>query len=305
MLSSCNSSNGNAVGSSCIFYDITTGSNAQPCATGSVNCLTQASGDTYGVLALNGANAFSASPGFDAATGLGSLNVTNFITALWIPQAPTALTATPGDGTVSLQWDASNLAQTYNVYQGTAAGGEGVAPVLTGVTGTTAKITSLANGQAYFFRVAAVDGGGTSGYSAEATTTVLPSTPGALVATAGDHSVTLTWTASMGASSYSVYQGTVAGGETASAVKSGIAGMSTTISGLTDGQAYYFAVAAVNAGGNSAKSNETNAMPMAPSRGGGGGIGALEVLFLTAIALFGRREYAPQTSGASGARHIR
>lgn len=281
-LNNCNSSKGNAVGSNCVFYDVTTGSNAVPCSTGSVDCITQTNGDSYGVLGSNGTVAFTAGPGFDLATGLGSLNVTNFVTALWIPPAPAGLTATPGNGTVALSWSASNLAQTYNVYQGTAAGAEGAAPVLTGVSGTAVTISGLTNGQAYFYRVAAVNGGGTSAYSNEADATVLPSTPTALAATAANGSVTLSWSASKGATSYSVYQGTSAGGESASAVRAGIVGATTaTISGLSNGQAYFFEVAAVNGGGSSAQSNEASATPVAPS--GGGGMGAIEVLFLSLL----------------------
>jgi subtilase family serine protease len=286
-LNNCNSSKGNAVGGNCVFYDITTGSNAVPCSTGSVNCVTQTNGDSYGVLGSNGTVAFAAGPGFDLATGLGSLNVTNFVTTLWIPPAPTGLAATPGNGTIALSWSATNLAQTYNVYQGTAAGAEGAAPVLTGIGGTAVTISGLANGQAYFYRVAAVNGGGTSAFSNEADATVLPSTPTALVATAANGSVTLSWSPSKGATSYSVYQGTSAGGEGASAVRAGIVGAATTISGLSNGQVYFFEVAAVNGGGSSAHSNEASATPVAPS--GGGGVGAIEVLFLSLLTVMSLR----------------
>lgn len=281
-LGSCNSNSGNAVGSACIFYDITTGANAPACMSGSPDCVTQTSGDAYGVQSANGGAGYAAAPGFDLATGLGSLNVTNFILRLWVPPPPAALSATPGNTTVTLHWPASNLAQTYNIYQGSAAGGEALAPVLAGVSGTTAAVAGLMNGKTYFFRIAAVNGGGTSAWSGEAQATVLPATPGALAATAGNGTVSLTWGASAGAVSYSVYRGTHAGGEGATAVQSGISGTTASLSGLTNGQGYFFRITAVNAGGSSAMSNEASAMPAAPSSGGGGGggIGALELLTL-------------------------
>ncbi|MGC0776463.1 MAG: Ig-like domain repeat protein, partial [Candidatus Acidiferrum sp.] len=58
---------------SCVFYDVTTGSNSVPCAGGSPNCSS----------AQNGVNGFlngqSAGTGYDLATGLGSVNVANLV----------------------------------------------------------------------------------------------------------------------------------------------------------------------------------------------------------------------------------
>ena len=72
-LTNCNSStvaNGNA----CNFYDVTYGTNAQVCTTGSINCVTNTSGDAYGVV-----SGYSTTTGFDEATGLGSVNATNLV----------------------------------------------------------------------------------------------------------------------------------------------------------------------------------------------------------------------------------
>ncbi len=61
--------------SSCVFYDITSGSNAVPCAGGSTNCSSSQAG-TDGIL-----NGQSATAGYDLATGLGSVNATNLANA--------------------------------------------------------------------------------------------------------------------------------------------------------------------------------------------------------------------------------
>lgn len=82
-LHSCNASNGNTVGSSCIFYDITEGDNDIPCQAGTPDCYS-ATGDTYGVLSTSTTEesiAYSATHGWDFATGLGSVNVTNLVNA--------------------------------------------------------------------------------------------------------------------------------------------------------------------------------------------------------------------------------
>jgi hypothetical protein len=63
-------------------------------------------------------------------------------------------------------------------------------------------------------------------------------------------------------------------------VQSGVSGTSVTIGGLTNGKAYYFTVAAVDAGGVSAPSGQASATPAAPKGGGG----AMDWLALAGIA---------------------
>ncbi|MGO8670756.1 MAG: glycoside hydrolase family 3 C-terminal domain-containing protein, partial [Capsulimonadaceae bacterium] len=90
-----------------------------------------------------------------------------------------------------------------------------------------------------------------------------PSTPTNLTATAGNAQVSLSWTASSGATSYSVYRGTASGAESATAIASGVTTTSYTNTGLTNGTAYFYKVAAVNANGTSALSTEASATPSA------------------------------------------
>ena len=82
VLASCDATNGNAVGSTCIFHDITVGSNDVPCY-GTVNCFGSA-GLSYGVLSTSDKKekvAYPATKGWDFTTGLGSIDVTNLVTA--------------------------------------------------------------------------------------------------------------------------------------------------------------------------------------------------------------------------------
>jgi subtilase family serine protease len=79
--STCNSSNGNAVGSSCIFYDITQGDMDVNC-TGTHSCY-KPSG-TYGVLSTSTSaydKAYGTNTGWDFATGIGSVNAYNLVYA--------------------------------------------------------------------------------------------------------------------------------------------------------------------------------------------------------------------------------
>jgi hypothetical protein len=70
----CNSSATNGPANTCIFNDVTTGTDAMPCAKGTRNCTTSNNADQYGVL-----SGFSAGAGYDLATGLGSVNVANLV----------------------------------------------------------------------------------------------------------------------------------------------------------------------------------------------------------------------------------
>jgi len=90
---------------------------------------------------------------------------------------------------------------------------------------------------------------------------VIPTVPASLTATPGSGSVTLSWTAVSGATSYNVYQSTTSGGEGSAPVAIGITGTTYTATGLTNGKPYYFEVAAVNSAGIGAISSEATATP--------------------------------------------
>jgi subtilase family serine protease len=78
--SACNASQGAAVLSSCVFHDVTTGNITEPCY-GTNSCY-DPMGDVYGVLSASDTSlneAYPATAGWDFATGLGSVNVTNLV----------------------------------------------------------------------------------------------------------------------------------------------------------------------------------------------------------------------------------
>ena len=96
----CSAETVKASTTSCIFNDVDSGNNAMPCANGSIDCSVIYAGDPAGVLSLsNGSPAFSATAGYDQATGLGSLNVANLVnnwptstTGPLVSLSPTSLT---------------------------------------------------------------------------------------------------------------------------------------------------------------------------------------------------------------------
>ncbi len=104
--SSCNSA---SPASTCVFYDVTVGTNNEPCLKGTPNCTVTNSGDANGLLP-----GYNAGTGYDAATGLGTINAANLInsfdSAFALSSAePTVPVAAPGDsGTMSATITARN-----------------------------------------------------------------------------------------------------------------------------------------------------------------------------------------------------
>ncbi|HLJ50820.1 MAG TPA: glycoside hydrolase family 44 protein [Bryobacteraceae bacterium] len=105
------------------------------------------------------------------AAGTSPLSNEASATPLEPPSAPTSVSATAGTAQITLKWKAPAGANTYNVYRGTAAGGEGTTPVATGITTTSYVDTGLTSRQKYFYKVAGVNVAGTGRLSNEASAT--------------------------------------------------------------------------------------------------------------------------------------
>ena len=91
----------------------------------------------------------------------------------------------------------------------------------------------------------------------------IPAAPAGLQATAGNAQVSLSWTASTGATSYKVYRSTVSG--SGYAVLASGAVTSYVDKAVTNGTTYYYVVSAVNSAGESPKSSQVSATPTSPA----------------------------------------
>ena len=177
------------------------------------------------------------------------------------PAAPTGLTATPGNGQVTLTWTASSGATSYYVKRSTTSGTE--IQVATALAATYTD-TTVTNGTKYYYVVSAYNSYGQSANSAEVSAipvVAIPSAPTGLTATPGDKQVALTWTASAGATSYKVKRATTSGGPYPTLVGSPLTS-ALTDAGLTNGTPYYYVVTAVNTAGESGNSNQASATPV-------------------------------------------
>jgi fibronectin type 3 domain-containing protein len=182
-----------------------------------------------------------------------------------VPAMPTGLQATAGNAQVSLSWNTSTGATSYNVKRSNTSGG----PYTKISSPTTASYTDtgLTNGTPYYYIVTAVNSAGESAASSQATATpttpvTIPAAPTDLQATAGNTQVSLTWSASAGATSYNVKRSTTSGGPYTKI--SSPEATSYLDTGLTNGTPYYYVVTAVNSAGESPASSQATATPTAP-----------------------------------------
>jgi hypothetical protein len=171
------------------------------------------------------------------------------------PAPPTLVSPANGATGVSLTpaltWNASAGATSYDVYLGTSP----TPPLVTNVTMTSYTSATLAAGTTYYWQIVAKNSGGTGGSSVWSFTTVPPGAPSTPVltfpangATGASLAPTLTWNASTGATSYSVYFGT---SPTPPLVTS-TTGTGYYTGPLVAGNTYYWQIVATNGTGPSA-----------------------------------------------------
>jgi cellulose 1,4-beta-cellobiosidase len=125
--------------------------------------------------------------------------------------------------------------------------------------------TAVTNGTKYFYVVSAYNSAGASANSAEVSATPAlpaPAAPTGLAANAANAQVSLSWSASSGATSYHVKRSNTSGSETQIAAPNT---NSFTDTNLTNGTKYFYVVSAVNSGGESTNSGEVSATPVAPA----------------------------------------
>jgi fibronectin type 3 domain-containing protein len=191
--------------------------------------------------------------------------VTSTTTA--VPAAPTALAATAGNQQISLSWTAGSGATSYHVKRATVSGGPYTqvgSPAAASYTDT-----GLTNGTNYFYVVSAVNASGESANSSQTSgtpasfspTSSVPAAPTSLTATPGNQQISLTWTASSGATTYHVKRAAVSGGPYTQVAAP--AGNSYINTGLTNGTPYFYVLSALNSTGESANSSPASATPSA------------------------------------------
>ncbi|MEI6701358.1 MAG: fibronectin type III domain-containing protein, partial [Actinomycetota bacterium] len=186
------------------------------------------------------------------------------------PGAPTGLTVTPSNQSVTVAWTAPLSSGGFPITGYTVtASPSGKTCDADGAT-TTCTVLGLSNGQAYTFVVTSTTGHGTPASSPSSPSTTpytVPGTPTAVVAQPADRELVVSWTAPSddGGNAVSSYTATAWTSLNASAGTCTTSDGSTTgctISGLTNGVGYTVTVVATNLAGTSAASSaSTSAIP--------------------------------------------
>jgi titin len=228
---------------------------------------------TNGTTALANGTTYSVQLRAVNSAGTGSASSSTTATPTTVPGAPTSVSSAPGVSAIDLEWTApaSNGGTAVSDYliEMSTNGGSTWTTVSDGVSSTpSASVTGLTNGTQYIFRVSAVNSVGT-GVASSWTTSVAPrtapGTPSNLALVAGASSIAASWTApSSGGSTitdYIIEYST--DGSTWATFSDGLStSASTTISGLTNGTAYFVRVSAVNvAGTGTAVASGTTSTP--------------------------------------------
>ncbi|MBD2864185.1 fibronectin type III domain-containing protein [Paenibacillus sp. IB182363] len=178
--------------------------------------------------------------------------------------SPILHTPVAGAGQVTLSWSSVNGATGYALYASTTSGQYGTEMTTVASSVYEHAVTGLVNGTTYYFVVKAkydgVDGPPSNERSATPQVP-LPGVPVLNAPVAGNGQAALSWNPVGGAMGYKIYVSTTSGqyGSEIATVGGSVYGHSVV--DLVNGTTYYFVVKAMNAGGDSAASNEGSTVP--------------------------------------------
>jgi alpha-galactosidase len=181
-----------------------------------------------------------------------------------VPPLPANVVAIGSNTDVTIIWNASAGATSYNVYRFT--GSTPPALLNSGITATNFTDSALGPAVTNYYLVTAANACNESGWSAFAGAVTAPAAPTGLAATPGDNEVELDWTAPAGAAAFNVKRSTANGGPY-TIIAGNVTGNAYLDFSVTNGATYYYVVSALNAGGEGPNSAQISVTPLAPVTG--------------------------------------
>ena len=221
-----------------------------------VTGLTNGTGYLFRIRAVNGIGTSTSSPASAS------------VTPIAVAATPTNVVGNFGNAQAVISWTApatnnGSAITDYTIQYSSNGGASWSTFAHTASAATSATVTGLTNGTSYTFKVAAVNGVGTSAYSS-VSSAIIPATLPATIssaptAQAGDQAVTVSWTApaanGCAISDYEVQVTTDNGATYSNFIHSPSNATSQTVTGLANGTSYRFRVAAANCAGTATYSS--------------------------------------------------
>ena len=182
------------------------------------------------------------------------------------PKSVPVVSAVAGNGKVTLTWSEVPGAPSYSIYRSTTGAFIGL-PIGT-TTETTFRNGGLANDTTYFFTVAAhnIGGEGPRAAAVSAVPVAPPFAPQNPAAVPVNKQMTLSWSPSDGATTYTIYRSTNNNRQASVPVATGVGGSRFIDDTVVDGETYFYRITASNDGGESTRSSEVPARLGAPAQ---------------------------------------
>ncbi|HME55274.1 MAG TPA: PQQ-binding-like beta-propeller repeat protein [Candidatus Lokiarchaeia archaeon] len=190
-------------------------------------------------------------------------------TPMTLPGTPQNVVATPGNGQVTLTWQApanngGSEIWNYNIFRGMSSGGESYVTTLGHIFAWTD--TGLVNGQIYYYMVDAINfaGEGEQAEEVAVTPATVPIAPRSFTAIGENGYILLTWDYPLNdggsaITNYKIYRSTTPGNELLYMTIGDVTSCADTSN--LNGQLYYYTACAVNSAGDGAPSREASALP--------------------------------------------
>jgi fibronectin type 3 domain-containing protein len=178
----------------------------------------------------------------------------------------TSVTTVTSSTNINLSWSGASGASSYKVYSSTTVGGSVPATgTLTACSSSPCNFTVGTLGQTIYYTIVASNTGtNTTATTQSAEASATPLNSPLLQVTAQNSQITVSWSSVTNATNYKIYYSSTSG----QAISGNVLGcdalltLSCTISGLTNGQTYYFALSVTRSIGGTFIGTEASGVPI-------------------------------------------
>ncbi|MBI5207638.1 MAG: fibronectin type III domain-containing protein [Candidatus Firestonebacteria bacterium] len=180
------------------------------------------------------------------------------------PNPPTGITADPLYKQVTIAWDSSKSATSYNIYWlNTGEVTKKTGKIISNIINSPYTHTNLTNGIFYYYIITAVNNYGESIESEQVSAKPEdpPPSPIEVLATPYDKKIILTWDNIISAVSYNIYWSSIAGVTKENGIKITDASSPYIHPDLNNDTTYYYILTSVNKFGESIESKQVSAIP--------------------------------------------